>query len=150
MVRTETESSIYQAVPVAMQISAPVSAAPRRAKPGVALLVLDGKRLEKALLPSAVQICRQLSQRLDILMTSPPQEPLHLLGRFLQLLERAGIDYRLTQAEGDLAEEAMRYVQRHRQISMVLIGADRKPSAELDMASQRLRDLGYPVGMLVA
>lgn len=125
--------------------------APRqRRKPGVALLVLDGKRLEKAVLPSAVQICRQLSRRLDILMTSPPKEPLHLLGKFLQLLESAGIDYRLTRAEGDLVEEAMRYVQRHRQISMVLIGANRKPNAELDLVSQQLRDLGYPVGMLVA
>jgi nucleotide-binding universal stress UspA family protein len=116
----------------------------------VALLLLDCKRLEKTVLPSAVQICRQLSQRLDILVTSPPKEPLHLLGKFLQLLESAGIDYRLTRAEGDLAEEVMRYVQRHRQISMVLIGANRNPSAELDLASRQLRDLGYPVGMLVA
>ncbi|NWG87312.1 MAG: universal stress protein [Hydrogenophilaceae bacterium] len=133
---------------------APEAAARRvpgqKTKPGVALLVLDGKRLEKAVLPSAVQICRQGGHRLDILMASPPKEPLHLLGKFLQLLESAGIDYRLSSVEGGLVEETLRYVQKHRQITMVLIGSNQKPSRELDAASQQLREMGYPVGVLVA
>lgn len=150
MVRAETETSTNQAGSAGMLAGTSTSAPRQRPKPGVALLVLDGKRLEKAVLPSAVHICRQFSQRLDILMTSPPKEPLQLLGKFLQLLESAGIDYRLTHVEGGVVEETLRYVQRHRQISMVLIGANRRPSAELDLASQQLRGLGYPVGMLVA
>lgn len=128
----------------------PSTPAPAREKPGVALLLLDGKRLEKAVLPSAVPICRQAGHRLDILMAAPPKEPLHLLGQFLQLLEGSGIDYRLSSAEGDLLQEAVRYVQKHRQIRMVLIGANRKPSRELDAVAQQMRELGYPVGMLVA
>lgn len=117
---------------------------------GVALLALDGDRLQRDSLSSLVQLCRQITRRMDILMISPPKEPLHTLGKFLQALEGAGIDYRLTSAEGSLEEETLRYVQKRRQISVVLIGSDRERTEKMDETFGRLREMGYPVGVLMA
>lgn len=117
---------------------------------GVALLALDGERLKRETLSSVVQLCRQITHRMDILMISPPKEPLQALGKFLQALESAGIDYRLTSTEGDLEEETLRYVQRRRQISVVLIGSDRERTDKMDETFGRLREMGYPVGVLMS
>lgn len=129
------------------------AAAPGTAKsvgPGVALLALDGGRLKRETLPYVVQLCSQITRRMDILLASSPQEPLHILGKFLQKLEDAGIDYRLTSVEGSLAEEMVRYVQKRRQISVVLVGSDKEGSEQMDAAFGRLREMGYPVGVLTA
>lgn len=117
---------------------------------GVALLALDGERLKRETLSSVVQLCRQITHRMDILMISPSKEPLQALGKFLQALESAGIDYRLTSTEGDLEEETLRYVQRRRQISVVLIGSDRERTDKMDETFGRLREMGYPVGVLMS
>ena len=122
----------------------------KSASTGVALLALDGGRLKRESLSSVVELCRQITRRMDILMTSPPKEPLHAIGKFLQELELAGIDYRLTNAEGDLAEEMLRYVQKRRQISVVLVGSDNDRTEKMDETFWRLREMGYPVGVLMA
>lgn len=127
-----------------------IPAAGRSVGPGVALLALDGGRLKRENLPYVVQLCRQITRRMDILMTSSPKEPLHTLGKFLQELEGAGIDYRLTNADGDLADEMVRYVQKRRQISVVLVGSDKDRTEKMDEAFVRLREMGYPVGVLMA
>lgn len=117
---------------------------------GVALLALDGVRLKRDSLSSLVQLCQKITHRMDILMVSPPNEPLQTLGKFLQALEGAGIDYRLTSAEGDLEEETLRYVQRRRQISVVLFGSDPEHTEKMDETFGRLREMGYPVGVLMS
>lgn len=126
------------------------AAAGRSLGKGVALLALDGERLKRETLSSVVQLCRQITHRMDILMISPSKEPLQALGKFLQALESAGIDYRLTSTEGDLEEETLRYVQRRRQISVVLIGSDRERTDKMDETFGRLREMGYPVGVLMS
>lgn len=63
------------------------------------LLALDGRCIERLALPVALQLSRDASHRLDILIANPPMAVTSLLGGFLMELERHGIDYRLTSTE---------------------------------------------------
>lgn len=116
---------------------------------GVALLVIDCNRIKHENLSSAVQLCRQIAYRMDILMVSAPNEPMHLLSKFLKKLESVGVDYRLTRAEGGLEDETLRYVRTRRRFSVVLFGASQEHASSLDSTFGKLREMGYPVGVLM-
>jgi hypothetical protein len=109
------------------------------------LLALDGRHLDRAFLPLAVQVCRPVGKRLDILLVNPPKPATLMLWPFLQELEREGIDYRLTSCEGELAEELTRYVHRFRHISCILLDRLDARHTGLHPALHALRQEGYEV-----
>ncbi len=109
------------------------------------LLALDGRHLDRAALPRALQVCRPVEKRLDILLVNPPKPATLLLWPFLQELEREGIDYRLTSCDGELADELTRYVHRFRHISCILLDRQDACLAGLHPALQALRLEGYEV-----
>ncbi len=114
-------------------------------QPRVALLALEGGQLVRGALASALRLCRDTVWRVDILMVSPTGAPTQQLGKFLRELEEEGIDFRLVTAEGDLGEAVSHYVQRHRQISMILLDAAKRFDGRLRRAMEPLRRLGCEV-----
>jgi hypothetical protein len=114
------------------------------------LLALDGRHLDRAFLPLAVQVCRPVGKRLDILLVNPLKPATLMLWPFLQELEREGIDYRLTSCEGELAEELTHYVHRFRHISCILLDRLDARHTGLHPALHALRQEGYEVLTLAA
>lgn len=109
------------------------------------LLALDGRCMDRPALSLALQRCKRSGNRLDILLVNPPKAATLLLGKFLQELEKTGIDYRLTSTEGDLADELPLYVHRFRYISFVLLDCLDKWEERLHPTLDALRQEGYKV-----
>ena len=86
-----------------------------------ALLVLDGPALGRSLPADVLRHCVQLSPRLDILLINPPRETTSLLAVLLLRLEHSGIDYRIASAHGEIGEEILSYLSRHRGISALAL-----------------------------
>jgi hypothetical protein len=110
------------------------------------LLALDGHRLERPALPLALEYCKRAGKRLDILLLNPPKPATLMLGKFLQNLETAGIDYRLSSGEGELADQIPLYLRRYRSIQCVLLD---KLDAKLELALAALRQNEYSILPLV-
>lgn len=129
------------------------------------LLALDGQELNRDLLDRALECCVKLTERLDVLLVRPPKAPTFLLGGLLMRLERHGVDYRLTSAEGTLGDEVLGYLRRFQGIRTVVLDRHDKlpiqtlaqllagdyrlitladteppPQARVDVASQRWPD----------
>jgi hypothetical protein len=113
------------------------------------LLALDGRCIDRPVLPRALEICRGPGQRLDILLLNPPKPATLLLGDFLQQLEAAGIEYRLSSSIGDLAVELPRYVRRYSHIACVVLDCLGKWKTRLSPMLRKLRHEGYMVVTLL-
>jgi hypothetical protein len=85
------------------------------------LLALDANRLSAEALLTSVPGIHRLTDRVDILVVNPDRPPTALLGGLLARLERWGVDYRLTSAEGVLEEEVAQYLRRFPGISTVVV-----------------------------
>lgn len=109
------------------------------------LLALDGRCIERLALPVALQLSRDASHRLDILIANPPMAVTSLLGGFLMELERHGIDYRLTSTEKALHEELVLYVHRFRHVSVILLDCIEHWGEEHNPTLDALRGEGYRV-----
>lgn len=109
------------------------------------LLALDGLCLERPAFPRALQLCRRVGNRLDILLLNPPKPATLMLGKFLQTLEEERIDYRLTTGEGELADELPHYLHRFKDISIILLGCDDGEGKRLHPTLEALRLEGYKV-----
>jgi hypothetical protein len=110
------------------------------------LLALDGQELNRDLLDRALECCVKLTERLDVLLVRPPKAPTFLLGGLLMRLERHGVDYRLTSAEGTLGDEVLGYLRRFHGIRTVVLDRhDKLPIqtlAQLLAGDYRLISLG--------
>jgi len=109
------------------------------------LLALDGRCLNRQALPLALQLCKRSGKRMDILLVNPPKPATLMLGKFLQDLEKEGIDYRLSSGEGDLADELSVYVHRFQHISFILLDYLEKWETRLNSTLNALRQEGYKV-----
>jgi hypothetical protein len=109
------------------------------------LLALDGLCLVRPALPHALELCRNNGNRLDILLLNAPKPATLMLGKFLQQLEKEGIDYRLSSGEGNLADELLFYLHRVKYISCVLLDCLDKWEAILHPTLDALRREGYKV-----
>jgi len=109
--------------------------------PGIrVLLALDGRRVSRDLLERALPCCRRLTKRLDVVVVQAPLAPTFLLGSLLIRLERHGIDYRLTSAEGGFGDAVLGYLRRFQGIrTVVLDRIEALPSQTLAC----LQDEGY-------
>lgn len=101
------------------------------------LLALDGQELNRDLLDRALECCVKLTERLDVLLVRPPKAPTFLLGGLLMRLERHGVDYRLTSAEGTLGDEVLGYLRRFHGIRTVVL--DRHDKLPIQTLAQLLR-----------
>jgi hypothetical protein len=113
------------------------------------LLALDGHRLERPALPLALDYCKRAGKRLDILLLNPPKPSTLMLGKFLRNLEMAGIDYRLSSGEGELADQLPHYLRRYKSIKFVLLDKLDKLDVKLEMALAALRQNEYQIHALV-
>ncbi len=113
------------------------------------LLALDGRCMDRQVLQHALELCRSCGSRLDILLLNPPKPATSLLGQLLQKLEAAGIDYRLSSGEGDMADELPRYVHRFGYISFVVMDCLDKWEVKISPTLQALRHEGYTVMALI-
>lgn len=109
------------------------------------LLALDGRCLDRLALPQALHMIKRFGGRLDILLLNPPKPATQILGHFLQQLEAAGIDYRLTSGNGNLAEELPLYVHRFKYISCVVLDCLERRESNLIPPLDALRHEGYQV-----
>lgn len=110
------------------------------------LLALDGSALDREMLARLPRCCVKLSPRLDILLVNPPREPTSCLAMLLLRLEHGGVDYHVASSFGELGEEVLRYLGRHRAMSAILL-AD---STRLDADTRaRIELKGTPVIDLV-
>lgn len=107
------------------------------------LLALDGAGLSRELLNAALPCCLRLTDRVDILVVNPPKATTFLLGGLLTRLERYGVDYRLTSAEGSLADEVVSYLRRFQGIKTVVVDKLWQWEAVMGPALQVLRRDGY-------
>ena len=101
--------------------------------------------MDRLALPLALQICRRHGSRLDILLLNSPKPATFVLGQFLQQLEAAGIDYRLSSGEGNLANELPLYLRRFRYISSVVLDCLDKWETSHKPMLGALRQEGYQV-----
>jgi len=109
------------------------------------LLALDGPRLQHLALPLALEICQSTSRRLDILLLNPPKPSTLMLSKFLLNLETAGVDYRLSSGEGDLADQLPLYLRRFNYIKCVLLDQLDKLDVKLNLALAALRQKEYRI-----
>lgn len=109
------------------------------------LLALDGFRMKRPALPLALELCKRASNRLDILLLNPPKPSTLMLGAFLKNLEMAGIDYRLSSGEGELADQLPLYLQRFKYISCVLLDHMEQLDAKLNSTLEALRQRDYKI-----
>lgn len=112
---------------------------------GGLLLALDGRCMDKAAFPHALQLCKRHGGRLDILLLNPPKPATFLLAHFLQQLEAAGIDYRLSSGEGNLANELPLYLHRFSYICCVVLDCLDKWETRQKPMLGALRQEGYQV-----
>jgi hypothetical protein len=94
------------------------------------LLALDGRALGRELLATVLRRCAHLCPRLDILLVNPPREPTSILAVLLLQLEHSGVEYRVASAQGDMGEEILRYLGRHRGITAVALADPGQLGAE--------------------
>jgi hypothetical protein len=106
------------------------------------LLALDGAFLPPSLLKEAQANCLQFADRVDILMVNPPKTPIAVLCELLLKLEQAGIDYRLTFANGRLGDQITRYLRRFLGIRLVIMKAPRDLVSTVSMDLAGLLDRG--------
>lgn len=106
------------------------------------LLALDGRSLDREMLARLPRCCVKLSPRLDILLINPPREPTSCLAMLLLRLEHSGVDYHLASSFGEMGEEVLRYLGRHRALSAILLAEPAHLDAE---ARARIELKGYPV-----
>ena len=109
------------------------------------LLALDGRCLGLQAQSLMLHLCKSSGKRLDILLVNPPKPVTSMLGKFLQAMEKEGIDYRLSTGEGDLADEVLSYVHRFQHISYVLLDCLEAWEVALNPALNDLRQEGYKV-----
>ena len=104
------------------------------------LLALNGHDLNREILDKAFNCCRNLTDRLDVLVVRPPLAPTFLLGGLLIRLEQSGIDYRLASSEGELGEEVLHYLHRFNGIRTIVL---ERHEALPERARYVLRGEGY-------
>ena len=104
------------------------------------LLALNGHDLNREILDKAFNCCRNLTDRLDVLVARPPLAPTFLLGGLLIRLEQSGIDYRLASSEGELGEEVLHYLHRFNGIRTIVL---ERHEALPERARYVLRGEGY-------
>lgn len=109
------------------------------------LLALDGYRMERPALPLALEICKRNCKRLDILLLNSPKPSTLILGKFLQNLETADIDYRLSTGEGELADQLPLYLRRFKYISCVLLEYLEQLDVKLQMVLDAMRQKDYKI-----
>lgn len=85
------------------------------------LLALEGNEVTREVLAAALNRCVHVVSRLDIVVANPPQEPTFLLGLLLIKLEHSGVDYRLLNSYGTLADEVQRYLKRYPRLVTVMV-----------------------------
>ena len=107
------------------------------------LLALDGCDITPTVLSAALKHCLQFTDWLDILLVNPPAPPTSLLCGLLLHLEEYGIDYRLTNTEGDLGEQVLLYLKRFLSISMVLVDRLAPLEKTISMEMKRMCSEGY-------
>ena len=112
------------------------------------LLALDGGNLTPEVLSAAMNHCRRLADRVDILLVNAPKEPTSLLHRLLVGLEQAGIDYRLTATRGELGDEITRYLRRSVQIPLIMVAALPSLGTAWNVTVADLRYRGYRFSLL--
>lgn len=106
------------------------------------LIVLEGESLRREQLVLLPRWCVGCHARLDILLLNPPREPTSCLAMLLLKLEHGGIDYRLASSHGEMDEEVLRYLARHRGIGAIAL-ADTTALGEA--ARERIAEKGMEI-----
>ncbi len=131
-------------MPIAVPMDAPRPYSRRWAQhchPGFrVLLALNGHGLNRDTLNRAFNCCRQLTDRLDVLIVRSTLSPTFLLGGLLLRLEQGGIDYRLASSDGELGDEVLHYLRRFSGIRTIVL---ERPEALSERARYELRGEGY-------
>lgn len=107
------------------------------------LLALDGQHLNRDLLKAAQAHCLQLASRVDILLTNPPAAPTSVLCELLIGLEKAGVDYRLTVAEGSLSALVSQHLRRFLGITLLMVAASHSLGTDWRTRSPHQGQQGY-------
>ena len=85
------------------------------------LLALKDDQPEAKVLACAANLCKRVNAQLDVLVVPPGRERNSGLGKFLGELSASGIASQLTQRDGTLGNEILRYVRERRQVLFVVI-----------------------------
>lgn len=107
------------------------------------LLALDGVALTPRIISAAETKCLNGASRVDILLINSPKAPEAVLHKLLISLEGMGVDYRLTTADGELADLVSQYLRRHKGITQVMIPTLPALGNEWEVKVADLRYQGY-------
>lgn len=107
------------------------------------LLALDGTRLNREILALALDHCSALSQRIDVLVTTPDHASAAMLREFLNRQAEQNIEIRLTITEDDLANQVDQYMRRFPGIKTVVTDDLDGWLGQLGPTMERLRRDGY-------
>lgn len=107
------------------------------------LLALDGGALTPRVITAAEAKCLNGASRVDILLVNSPRAPEAVLHKLLISLEDMGVDYRLTTADGELADLVSQYLRRHKGITQVMIPTLPALGKEWEVKVADLRYQGY-------
>jgi hypothetical protein len=138
-------SSPFATIPPRTKVVPPTQRSKHRS-----LLALDGQDLNRDLLKAAQAHCLQLSNRVDILLTNPPAAPTSVLCELLIGLEKAGVDYRLTVAEGSLSHHVSQYLRRFLGITLIMVTASQSLGSDWRIKSAHYSQQGYRLVTLQA
>lgn len=109
------------------------------------LLALDGENLSLDQLKAAQTKCLQVADRVDILLVNPPRMATSMLSELLIMLEKTGIDYRLTFSEGSLADQINHYIKRFLGIRLIIVPSLPVLGANWRIDAANLRHQGYHI-----
>lgn len=109
------------------------------------LLALDGSALTPELLSAAEAKCISGSGRVDILLTNAPKAPEALLHKLLIHMEKMNVEYRLSNAQGNLATLIPQYLRRHKTISQIMLASmpDLGESWQIQVSNLRYQGYGF-------
>lgn len=85
------------------------------------LLALRGEHISEKTLLYAINACKRIGTGLDILYISKDNRESEKLNKFMEDLDREGINYKLIKGSGCLKKEIVDYVRERRNIDFVVI-----------------------------
>lgn len=138
--RSDGPPAIY---PHTLTIHSPAHQSTKPAPKCRSLLALDGETLTPDILKSAIEKCRQVSCRVDILLVNPKRPPTTVLHELLIDLEQADIDYRLSSTEGSLSDLVAQHLRRFVGVSLVMVSALPSLGSDWRIKIADLRHQGY-------
>ncbi|MEK6673266.1 MAG: universal stress protein [Nitrospirota bacterium] len=104
------------------------------------LLALQGNAIDNRALRYAANTCKRIGADLDIIVVRQTGEASSMPAQFISELSKDGIQCRLIQKDGCIAEEVIRHTDSNREVLFVIIDSSDRPDIDCRGKDKRLSD----------